>query len=119
MYGSARSQLMQVSARVHQHDVAAQLGGAERLGVEPPGRVAERGHAQAFEHGHLAERFERARISSQWPDPPKLHEERRAAHVDGVDGPAAAPRYGLRAKKASWPWRQTPAKQAGTRRSVQ
>jgi hypothetical protein len=26
---------------VHQHDVAAQLGGAEPLGVEPPGRAAE------------------------------------------------------------------------------
>ena len=49
----------------------------------------------------------------------KFNEERRAAHVDGADGPAAAPRYGLRAKKASWPWRQTPARQAGTRRSVQ
>src|SRR4051812_50103072 len=105
MYGSARSQLMQVSARVHQHDVAAQLGGAERLGVEPPGRVAERGDAQAFEHGHLAERFERARISSQWPDPPKLHEERRAAPLHGVEGPAAAPRSGLRAENAARAWR--------------
>ena len=29
---------------VHEHDVAAQLGGAEWLGIEPPGRPVERGH---------------------------------------------------------------------------
>ena len=33
---------------VHEHDVAAQLGGAERLGVEPLGRSVERGHVPAF-----------------------------------------------------------------------
>ena len=31
---------------VHEDDMALQLGGTERLGVEPPGRPAERGHLQ-------------------------------------------------------------------------
>ena len=42
--------------------MAAQLGGAEWLGVEPLGRPTERGHVQTFErpvqtveHGRLAE----------------------------------------------------------------
>ena len=39
---------------VHQDDLAAQLGGAQWLGVGPPGRPAERGHVQTFEHAHLA-----------------------------------------------------------------
>jgi hypothetical protein len=39
---------------VHDDDVAAQLGRAEWLGVEPLGRPAERGHVQTFAHGHLA-----------------------------------------------------------------
>ena len=43
---------------VHEDDVAAQLGGAERLGVEPLGRPAERGHVQTFEDRHLAKRPE-------------------------------------------------------------
>jgi hypothetical protein len=34
---------------VHEDDVTAQLGGAEWLGVEPPGRPAELGHVQTFE----------------------------------------------------------------------
>ena len=34
---------------VHEHDVAAQLGGTERLGVEPTGRPVERGHARRVE----------------------------------------------------------------------
>jgi hypothetical protein len=38
--------------------VAAQLGWAEWLGVEPLGRPAERGHVQTFERGHLAKRPE-------------------------------------------------------------
>src|SRR5436305_3625581 len=38
---------------VHEDDVAAQLGGAERLGVEPLGRAAERGHVHACEYRHL------------------------------------------------------------------
>src|SRR5215207_1936034 len=43
---------------VHEDDAAAQLGGAEWLGVEPPGRPADRGHVQTFGHGHLAKRLE-------------------------------------------------------------
>ena len=39
---------------VHEHDVAAELGGAEWLGVEPPGRAGERGHMHTFEQGHLS-----------------------------------------------------------------
>ena len=39
--------------------MAAQLGGAEWLGVEPPGRPAERGHVHPFEDAHLAKRPER------------------------------------------------------------
>jgi hypothetical protein len=30
-----------------------ELGGAEWLGIEPPGRPAERRHAETAEHGHL------------------------------------------------------------------
>jgi hypothetical protein len=41
---------------VHDDDVAAQLGEAERPGVNPLGRPAERGHAQTFEDTHLAGR---------------------------------------------------------------
>jgi hypothetical protein len=44
---------------VHYHDVAAQLGGAEWLGVEPAGRPAEQGHVQRFEHSYLPKRPER------------------------------------------------------------
>ena len=40
---------------VHEDDVAAQLGGAEWLGVEPLGRPAERGHVQTVEHEDWAE----------------------------------------------------------------
>jgi hypothetical protein len=36
---------------VHQDDVAAKLGGAEWLRVEPPGRTGERGQMHTFEHG--------------------------------------------------------------------
>ena len=43
---------------VDEDDVAAQLGGAEWLGVEPLGRPAERGHVHTPEHGHLAKRPE-------------------------------------------------------------
>ena len=39
---------------VHEDDVAAQLGGAEWLGVEPPGRPAKRRHVQWAGHGRLA-----------------------------------------------------------------
>jgi hypothetical protein len=44
---------------VHHHDVAAQLGGAEWLGVEPAGRPAEQGHVHTSEHGYLPKRSER------------------------------------------------------------
>ena len=50
---------------VHEDDVAAQLGGAERLGVEPRGRPAERGHVHMRGHGWRRQRSElnAARIS--------------------------------------------------------
>ena len=44
---------------VHEHDLAAQLGGAERLGVEPLCRPAELGDALALEDAHLPKRPER------------------------------------------------------------
>src|SRR4051794_14566313 len=37
---------------------AAQPGGAKRLGVEPPGRPAERRQVHASEHRHLPKRAE-------------------------------------------------------------
>jgi hypothetical protein len=37
---------------VHEHHMASQLGRTEWLGVEPPGRAGERGHAHTFEQGH-------------------------------------------------------------------
>jgi hypothetical protein len=40
---------------VDEDDMAPQLGGAERLGIEPRGRPAERGHVHMCEHGHLTE----------------------------------------------------------------
>ena len=55
-------------------EAALQLGGAEWLGVEPPGRPAEGGHvqlferhAQTFEHGHLAARREQDANASAYP----------------------------------------------------
>jgi hypothetical protein len=44
---------------VDEHDAAPELGGAERRGVEPLGRPAERGHVHRRDHGHLPERPER------------------------------------------------------------
>ncbi len=41
-----------------QNDVGMQLGGAERLGVEPFGRPPSKGHVQTFELGQLAKRPE-------------------------------------------------------------
>ncbi len=35
--------------------MAPQLGGAERLGIEPRDRPAERGHVHMSEHGYLAD----------------------------------------------------------------
>ena len=43
---------------VHQDHAAPKLGGAERLGVEPLGRPAERGNVHTSEHGHLPKRPE-------------------------------------------------------------
>ena len=39
---------------VDEDHVAPQLGGAERLAVEPPGRPGERRHLHVPEHGRLA-----------------------------------------------------------------
>ena len=44
---------------VHQHHMAAQLGGAEWLGVEPPGRPVEGRHVHPLEDAHLAKALER------------------------------------------------------------
>ena len=38
---------------VHEHDVPAQLGGAEWVGVDPPGRPIERGHVHTRENAHI------------------------------------------------------------------
>src|SRR5688500_1727872 len=40
---------------VRQDDVAAELGGAEWLGVEPLGRAGERGHVHTFEQAMASE----------------------------------------------------------------
>jgi hypothetical protein len=36
---------------VHEHDSAAEVSGAEWLGIEPLGRAGERGHVHTFEQG--------------------------------------------------------------------
>src|SRR5688572_22894278 len=75
---------------VHEDHATSQLGGAERLGVEPRGRAVRRGQVHMWDNGHVVLLPQDALALVRWRDPTGSGRVPTSEGLSGLDAVASA-----------------------------